>query len=61
MKTRKPHKVRASKHKQSKLKTIKELKNKNPNLGKAKIAQIIKKTGYQISSSTVGRLLKNKD
>lgn len=60
-KTRKPHRTRPSKH-LSQLKTIKQLKNIDPRLGKIRIAKILKETGYKISPSTVSRisrLLKN--
>lgn len=58
-KTRKPHKLRASKHKRKQLETIAKLKNIDPRLGKIRIAKILKETGYKISSSTVGRILKD--
>jgi len=57
--SRKPHNIRTSKHKARQLQTIKRLKNTDPRLGKIKIAKILKKTGYEISSSTVGRILRN--
>lgn len=60
-KTRKPHRVRTSKHKTVQLETIKKLKNIDPRLGKIRIAKILKETGYKISSSTVGRILKNQE
>ncbi|KKQ38153.1 MAG: Integrase catalytic region [Candidatus Levybacteria bacterium GW2011_GWC2_37_7] len=58
-KTRKPHRVRASKHKTAQLETIKKLKNMDSRLGKTRIAKILGETGYKISSSTVGRILKS--
>lgn len=58
-KTRKPHKMRTSKHKKNQLETIKKLKDVDPRLGKTRIAKILKETGYKISSSTVGRMLKD--
>ncbi len=57
-KTRKPHQIRTSKHKAAQFETIKKLKNVDPRLGKARIAKILEETGYKISSSTVGRILK---
>lgn len=57
-KTRKPHRVRVSKHKSAQLETIKKLKEINPKLGKIRIAKILKEVGYEVSSSTVGRILK---
>lgn len=57
-KTRKPHRVRASKHKTAQFETIKKLKNIDSRLGKMRIAKILGETGYKISSSTVGRMLK---
>jgi putative transposase len=57
--TRKPHKVRVSKHKIAQLNTVKLLKNIDSRLGKIRITKILRETGYKISSSTVGRLLKN--
>jgi len=57
-KTRKPHRIRISKHKEAALETIKKLKNIDSRLGKVRIAKILKETGYKISSSTVGRILK---
>jgi transposase len=60
-KTRKPHKLRVSKHKIAQLETIKRLKNSNPRLGKTRIAKILKETGYRISSSTVSRILKDRE
>jgi putative transposase len=59
-KTRRPRRVRISRHKALQLETIRKLKSKNPQFGKIKIAKIIKKTGYRISSSTVGRLLEDR-
>ena len=59
LKTRKPYKTRISKHKIIQLETIKQLKKLDPRLGKIRIAKILKETGYKISSSTVGRMLKN--
>lgn len=57
LKTRKPHKLRISKHKTAQLETIKKLKNIDPRLGKIRIAKILKEMGYKISSSTVSRIL----
>lgn len=59
LKTRKPHRIRISRHKAAQLETIKQLKNLDPRLGKTRIAKILAETGYRISSSTVGRILKN--
>jgi transposase len=56
---RKPHKLRVSEHKANQLETIRNLKVLNSSLGKTRIAKILKETGYEISSSTVGRILKN--
>ncbi|OGH24465.1 MAG: hypothetical protein A3B47_01580 [Candidatus Levybacteria bacterium RIFCSPLOWO2_01_FULL_39_24] len=58
LKTRKPHRIRTSNHKTAQLETIRQLKNIDPRLGKLRIAKIIRETGYRISSSTVGRILK---
>jgi putative transposase len=58
-KSRRPHSIRISKHRAIQSETIKRLKSANSRLGKIRIAKILKKTGYAISSSTVGRLLKN--
>lgn len=57
LKTRKPHRARISKHKIAQLETINKLKNIDPRLGKFRIAKILKETGYEISSSTVGRII----
>ncbi|MDZ4227668.1 MAG: helix-turn-helix domain-containing protein [Candidatus Levybacteria bacterium] len=59
-KTRKPHRIRTSKHKTAQLETIIKLKNIDSRLGKTRIAKILGETGYKISSSTVGRILKQK-
>jgi len=56
--TRKPHKIRVSKHRKQQFETIKKLKNIDPRLGKIRIAKILRETGYKISSSTVARILK---
>ena len=56
---RKPHKLRTSKHKAIQLETIKKLKDINQRLGKIRIVRILKETGYIISGSTVGRMLKD--
>lgn len=58
LKTRRPYKVRVSRHRAMQLETIKKLKNIDPRLGKIRIAKILRETGYEISSSTVGRILK---
>jgi transposase len=58
-KTRRPHGLRISKHKQVYSNAVKRLKEMNPHMGKVRIANILKRTGYKISSSTVGRILKN--
>lgn len=58
--TRRPHKVRISKHKAMRFETIQLLKKLDPRLGKTRIAKILKETGYKISSSTVARMLKPK-
>jgi putative transposase len=58
-KTRRPHRTRISKHKAAQFETIKKLKDTDLRLGKIRIAKILKETGYRISSSTVGRLLKD--
>ena len=58
-KTRKPYKVRASKHKIAQLETIKKLKSIDPRLGKIRITRILKETGYKISPSTVTRILRH--
>lgn len=57
-KTRRPHRIRVSKHKTTQLETIKKLRNIDSRLGKTRIARILRETGYQISSSTVGRILR---
>jgi transposase len=57
-KTRRPHKIRTSIHETMQLETIKKLKNIAPNIGKTRITRILRETGYEISSSTVGRILK---
>lgn len=57
--TRKPHRIRVSKHKRAQLETIIELRNMDSRLGKIRIAKILGETGYKISSSTVGRILKS--
>jgi len=57
--TRKPHKIRVSKRKTALFETIIKLKNINPSLGKSRITKILKEAGYEISSSTVGRMLKH--
>ena len=59
LKTRRPRNLRLSRHKIAQMKTIKQLKNVNPRLGKIRIAKILGQTGYKISSSTVGRILKD--
>lgn len=56
-KTRRPHKTRVSKYKTA-LGSIKKLKEINPNIGKVKITKVLTEIGYQISSSTVSRMLK---
>jgi len=56
-KTRRPHRLRISKHKQVYSDAVKSLKEMNPHMGKIRIANILKRTGYRISSSTVGRIL----
>jgi transposase len=58
-KTRKPHHLRISEHKTMQLETIKTLKNVDPRLGKIRIAKILQETGYKISGSTVGRILRD--
>lgn len=57
LKTRKPHKVRLSKHQTAQLETVRKLKEVNPKIGKVRIAKILKELDYKISSSTVGRIL----
>lgn len=57
-KARKPHRIRASKHKTAQLETIIKLRSMDSRLGKIRIAKILGETGYRISSSTVGRILK---
>jgi putative transposase len=59
LKTRKPHKTRVSKHKKEQLETIRRLRSTDPRLGKIRIAKILEETGHKISSSTVGRILKD--
>jgi len=56
-KNRKPHKVRFSKHAKAQAETVKKLKNIDPRLGKIRIAKILKELGYNVSPSTVGRIL----
>ena len=56
-KTRRPHKLRTSKHLETHLETIKSLKNVDPRLGKIRITKILQETGHKISSSTVSRIL----
>lgn len=60
-KTRKPRNSRTSKHQAAHLETIRQLKNIDPRLGKTRIARILKETGYEISSSTVARILKHSE
>jgi hypothetical protein len=57
-KNRKPHKLRVSKHEKTTFKTIKQLKDMDPRLGKIRISKILQEIGLKISSSTVGRILK---
>ena len=59
LKTRKPHKVRLSKHQAAQAETIKKLKAVNSKLGKIRIAKILREVGYKISPSTITRLLKS--
>jgi len=59
-KTRRPHKIRVSKHRIIQLEMIKKLKSVNPRLGKIRIARILREAGYKISNSTVARILKNR-
>lgn len=56
-KTRKPHRVRLSKHQKAQLETIRQLKEVNPRIGKVRIAKILKELGYSISPSTVSRII----
>ena len=55
-KTRRPKKLRTSKHLESQLQTVKALKEVNPKIGKVRIAKILKALGYSISPSTVSRI-----
>lgn len=57
-KSRRPRKTRLSKHASLQMETIKKLKEANQKLGKIRIARILKEMNYNISSSTVGRILK---
>ncbi len=58
-KTRKPQKLRTSKHLAASLETVRKLKEVNPKLGRTRIAKILKELGYNISPSTVARILKS--
>lgn len=58
-KTRKPHKLRISEHLTLQLETIKKLKDVNPRIGKIRIAKILKELGYNVSPSTITRILRN--
>lgn len=58
-KTRKPHRLRLSKHQEAQVETIKKLKAVNSKLGKIRIAKILKEMGYSISPSTITRILMN--
>jgi transposase-like protein len=57
-KTRKPYNIRASKHKEAQLETVRKLKEVNPRLGKVRIPKILKELGYSISPSTVSRIIR---
>ena len=41
------------------LETVRKLKEVNPRIGKVRIAKILKELGYNISPSTITRLLKH--
>jgi len=56
-KTRRPLKLRTSKHLAVQLETVKKLREVNPKIGKIRIAKILKEIGYKVSPSTVGRIL----
>lgn len=56
-KTRRPRHLRPSKHLAASLETIKKLKDVNPRIGKVRIAKILKELGYNISPSTITRIL----
>lgn len=58
LKTRRPRNLRVSKQSIAHEETIINLKKLHPRLSKVKIAKMIQETGYAISSSTVGRILK---
>lgn len=55
-KTRKPHRMRPSKHQQAQLETIRRLKEVNPRIGKIRITKILKELDYSISPATVTRI-----
>ncbi len=57
MKSRRPLKLRSSKHLLSQLETVKKLKEVNPKIGKVRITKILKELGYSISPSTIFRIL----
>lgn len=57
-KSRRPHKLRTSKHLTDQLETIRKLRDVNPKIGKTNIARILKETGAALSPSTVSRILK---
>lgn len=56
-KTRRPKKLRTSKHLASQLQTVKKLKEVNPKIGKVRISKILKELGYKISPSTITQIL----
>lgn len=55
--TRRPRRLRSSKHSIAHLETIRKLKGVNPRIGKVKIAKILKELGFRISPSTITRIL----
>ncbi|MBC7218170.1 MAG: helix-turn-helix domain-containing protein, partial [Candidatus Caldatribacterium sp.] len=55
--SRRPKKVRKPKWTPELLKRIQELKETYPFLGKEKLTLFLKREGFEVSSSTVGRIL----
>jgi transposase len=56
-KSRRPQKLRSSKHLATQLETVRKLREVNPKIGKVRIAKILKEMGYSISPSTISRIL----
>ena len=55
--TRRPKNLRKSKHVQIQGQAIQMLREVNPKLGKIRITKILKATGYNISPSTITRIV----